>query len=153
MSPTVPQPDCPDAARIHEVVAMVHVLDVDRSNEFYSWLGFQCDSRFSSESGITNWSSLSSGKGRLMLARATAPVVASEQAVLFYMYSENVRALREHLIAKGLPNAGPPPGELPSPPPPAGAVVYDIVPRFYMPMGELRIHDPDGYVILVGQLG
>jgi hypothetical protein len=33
-----------------------------------------------------------------------------------------------------------------------GEAVFEIVPRFYMPAGELRIHDPDGYCLLVGQL-
>jgi hypothetical protein len=132
---------------------MAHVVDVDRSVEFYTLLGFACDSRFSLESGVTNWSSLSSGKARLMLARASAPVLASEQSVLFYMYSSNVQALRAHLLNAGVPDAGPPPGEGSEPTAtPTGPAVYQIVRRFYMPAGELRIHDPDGYCILVGQL-
>lgn len=134
---------------------MAHVVDVDRSVEFYSLLGFACDSRFSLEGGVTNWSSLSSGRARLMLARASGPVNAAEQAVLFYMYSPNVRALRSHLLEVGIPDAGGPPGEEGWSGPaavPIGSAVFQVVPRFYMPAGELRIHDPDGYCILVGQL-
>jgi hypothetical protein len=152
----VPQPNCPNDIRVTESVAMAHVVDVDCSVEFYSLLGFACDSRFSAENGVTNWSSISSGKARLMLARASAPVDSSQQAVLFYMYSPNVLALRAHLLKAGVADAGLPPCEEGSSNPktaPTGAAVYQVVPRFYMPAGELRIHDPDGYCILVGQLG
>jgi catechol 2,3-dioxygenase-like lactoylglutathione lyase family enzyme len=131
---------------------MVHVADVDRSVEFYVLLGFECVSRFSGHDGKTNWADLVSKEARIMLARASAPVDAEVQAVLFYLYSEDVRLLQQHLLAQGIPHAGPPPQEGIACPPPNGAAVFDIVPRFFMPAGELRIHDPDGYCLLVGQL-
>jgi hypothetical protein len=150
----VPPPDCPTHLRITEHVPMAHVADVDRSNLFYALLGFACDSRFSDQRGTTNWCALTSGKARLFLARASEPVVASRQAVLFYMYSRDVRALRAHLIARGITDAGPITwDECGGEPVLTAPAVFDIVPRFYMPAGELRVHDPDGYVILVGQLG
>lgn len=155
----IPEPDCPDALRITEHVPMAHVSDVDRSIRFYSILGFRCDSRFSDERGITNWCALSSGKARLFLSRASGPIVAADQAVLFYMYARDVRALRAHLLARGIADGGPIPWERggggradPGSRPPVAPAVFEAVPRFYMPSGELRIHDPDGYVILVGQL-
>lgn len=136
---------------------MAHVVDVDRSIGFYSHLGFVCASRFAGPDGVTNWSDLRSGSARLMLSRASGRVRAEEQAVLFYVYTPDVKALRAHLLQRGLGDAGPPPdhpgsrvGALPEPP---TSVVFDIVPRFYMPLGELRVHDPDGYCLLVGQLG
>lgn len=133
---------------------MAHVVDVDRSSAFYALLGFACDSRFSGPDGRTTWSALSSGKARLFLARASEPVRAEQQGVLFYMYSDDVVALRAHLLSRGLRRGGPPPSEGGGDNgTPMGAAVYDIVPRFYMPRGELRVHDPDGYVLLVGQLG
>jgi hypothetical protein len=152
--PPVPPPDCPAHLRITEQVPMAHVADVDRSNRFYALLGFACDSRFGDHRG-TNWCALSSGKARVFLARASGPVVASQQAVLFYMYSADVRALRAHLVARGVPDAGPITWEDGGTCEPVftAPAVFDVVPRFYMPQGELRIHDPDGYVILVGQLG
>ncbi len=134
---------------------MAHVADVDRANRFYALLGFTCDRRYS-DGDVINWSAMTSGSARLFLARADAPVVADQQAVLFYMYSNDVVGLREHLLARGVADSGAPPGEAPgtSPSTPVtGAAVFHVVPRFYMPLGELRIHDPDGYVILVGQLG
>lgn len=87
-----------------------------------------------------------------MFARASAPVDASQQAVLFYLYSLDVQGLRTFLLEHGVPDAGPPPAEGIESPPPNGEAVFEIVPRFYMPAGELRIHDPDGYCLLVGQL-
>jgi hypothetical protein len=134
---------------------MVHVEDVDRTVAFYSHLGFACASRFSSASGVTNWASLTSGTAKLFLARASGPILASQQAVLLYLYSQDVRGLRLHLLSQGLSDAGAPPGETPDPRfdgEPERSVVFQIVPRFYMPRGELRVHDPDGYVLLVGQL-
>lgn len=134
---------------------MAHVADVDRSIAFYARLGFTCHSRFG-PAGAANWADLGNGTARIMLARASGPIDAAQQAVLFYMYTPDVRALREHLLRTGCADAGAPPdqegatvGSLPAPP---TSVVFRIVPRFYMPRGELRVHDPDGYVLLVGQL-
>jgi catechol 2,3-dioxygenase-like lactoylglutathione lyase family enzyme len=152
----LPLPDCPDPARITEHVPMAHVADVDRSVDFYARLGFFCDSRHSGGDGRTFFASMSSGKARIMFALASGPVDAAQQAVLFYMYSRNVRKLREHLLARGLADGGLPPGEHREgkelPPVPPGVAVFEPVRPFYMPAGEIRIHDPDGYVILVGQL-
>jgi hypothetical protein len=152
----LPIPNAPEEARVTRLVPMAHVADVDRSAQFYSQLGFHCDSRFSSPNGVTNWAAMTSGSARLFLSRASGPIDAGEQAVLFYLYSNNVRELRAHLLAQGCSDQGNPPGEVPEARfegPPAVSAVFNIVPRFYMPEGELRIHDPDGYVLLVGQMG
>ena len=68
-----------------------------------------------------------------MLALADGPVDASQQAVLFYCWTPDVQALHAELRA-------------------AGIEVGPIESRFYMPRGEFRVADPDGYVLLVGQL-
>ena len=68
-----------------------------------------------------------------MVALASGPIVASDQAVLFYCWSPDVRRLHEELAD-------------------AGIEVGPIERRFYMPAGEFRTADPDGYVILIGQL-
>ncbi|MGE0143784.1 MAG: VOC family protein [Planctomycetota bacterium] len=148
-------PDGPKRTRVNALVPMAHVVDVDRSAEFYALLGFTCASRFSDPTGKTNWCELVSGSARLFLARASGPIDAADQAVLFYLYAADVRALREHLLARGLTDAGPIPWEEGGDggTAPERNAVFDIVPRFYMPDGELRVHDPDGYVLLVGQLG
>ena len=107
----IPQPCCPDACRVTAHIPMAHVADVDRSIRFYTLLGFTCDSRFSGPDGVTNFTSLSSGRAHIMFARAGEPVVPSQQAVLFYMYSPDVMSLRMHLLASGLADGGKPPGE------------------------------------------
>jgi len=85
-----------------------------------------------------------------MFARADGPVDAGQQAVIFYMYSTDVAALRRHLLASGLRDSGryggaAGPGDGPG-------MVFEVSHPHYMHAGELRIADPDGYVILVGQL-
>jgi len=151
-----PEPACPEALRINNSVPMLHVADVDRSVSFYSLLGFACESRFSNPAGQTAWADISSGGARLMLARADGRVIPSQQAVLFYLYADDVRGLRSHLLDEaGLPDAGPPPSEWTrgaEPSIPDGAAVFRITSPFYMPGGELRVHDPDGYCLLIGQL-
>ena len=153
----VPQPNCPIEFRVHDHVPMAHVADVDRSIEFYTLLGFSCDSRFSESDGRTYYAAMSSGQAELMLVLASGTVNASEQAVLFYMYSENVHALRSHLLSQGIPDAGRAPGvrkpgdnDKPIPP---GPSLFDPTYPVYMSEGELRVHDPDDYVILIGQCG
>ena len=69
---------------------------------------------------------------RRMLTRASGPVNAGEQAVLFYLYSPDLAAYRNDLLALGI-------------------AVSPISYPTYMPKGEIRIEDPDGYVLLVGQ--
>jgi hypothetical protein len=61
-------------------------------------------------------------------------VIASHQAVLFYLYSPELIALREHLLASGVK---------------AATIKYPE----YMPKGEIRVDDPDGYCLLIGQAG
>lgn len=67
----------------------------------------------------------------IMFARADAPV-DSRQGVLFCMYSPNSVGLREHLLGLGVK---------------VSAITYP----FYMEQGEMRIDDPDGYCLLIGQ--
>ncbi len=69
-----------------------------------------------------------------MFARASDPVIASQQAVLFYLYSADLTALRAHLLGKSVK---------------VSLISYPD----YMPKGEIRVEDPDGYVLLIGQAG
>jgi hypothetical protein len=148
----IPQADCPHSFRVNRLVPMAHVADVDRSAEFYSLLGFSCESRFSGVNGVTNFAGMVSGQAKIFLALASEPVIATQQAVLFYLYSEDVAELRRHLLERGLLDGGPPPGEGPGLQLPERNAVFDLRYPFYMPIGELRVHDIDGYVLLIGQL-
>lgn len=125
---------------IDALIAYAHVADVHRSADFYRLLGLEVESSHEVE-GTLVWALLV-GAGerpgqtgaRLMLAQASGPVDAAAQAVLFYCWAPDVQGLHDELAA-------------------AGVHVGDIAHPFYMPAGELRIEDPDGYVVLVGQLG
>lgn len=140
---------------IDRCVAMLHVEDVDSASEFYQLLGFKIESRYVRDDKVTNFVGLKSRQAELFLALASGPIVPSQQAVLFYMYTSDVHALREHLILHGLEDGGIPPGlrkrghegHMPE-----RRAVYAICHPPYMPHGELRVQDPDGYTILIGQL-
>ena len=117
---------------IFSLVPMAHVADVQRSADFYELLGFKVASTFKNDAGLLSWVDLASGDARLMLTRADEPVVAAQQAVLFYLYADDLIGLRELLLGKGIA---------------VSAITYP----FYMKKGEIRVADPDGYVLLIGQ--
>lgn len=120
-----------DSQRVASLVPMAHVANVSESAAFYEKLGFEVCGRFTppGEEGPV-WVSLRSGHAGLMLARASEPVVPSQQAVLFYVYCSDVAALHRRLAEAGLE-----PGPIATP--------------FYNPEGEFRLVDPDGYVLMV----
>ena len=72
--------------------------------------------------------------GRLLVALADEQVDPDRQAVLFYCWTPDVRGLRDRLLRAGVEG-----GELTRP--------------FSMPAGEIRVVDPDGYVLLLDRLG
>ena len=128
------------AAPVDGLTAYAHVADVERSIEFYGQLGLAVATTHHHEGRLV-WAFVASDPGdpnragaRLMLALADEPVDPSSQAVLFYAWARDVRALRQELAA-------------------AGIAVGEIEQPFYMPAGEFRVEDPDGYVLLIGQLG
>ena len=115
-----------------------HVSDVQRSIAFYAHLGLDVRATHEVSSELV-WAFVTSsddpdeaGAG-LMLARADGPLDLHAQGVLFYCWTPDVQALRARLQD-------------------AGIDVGEITHPFYMPAGELRVADPDGYTLLVGQL-
>jgi hypothetical protein len=110
---------------------MAFVADVPRSIAFYEQLGFSVENTFTPpEAKAPVWASLHSGQARLMVAVASEPVIPEQQAVLFYLYTDDVSAARDALLAAGL-NPGP------------------IKTPFYAPRGEFRLVDPDGWVLMI----
>ena len=120
--------------RVTGLIPMAHAADMQRSLEFYRLLGMEIRGSLRNASGGLQWAHIACGQAELMLTRASEPVIASQQAVLFYLYSPDLIALREHLLANGV-------------------IVSSITYPEYMPKGEIRIEDPDGYVLLIGQAG
>jgi catechol 2,3-dioxygenase-like lactoylglutathione lyase family enzyme len=120
--------------RLASLVPMAHVADIAASTAFYAALGFEVQASVTPPGGnAPNWVYLAGGGAQLMLNLATAPVVAADQAVLFYLYCEDVAAMHGAASAAGLS-----PGPIATP--------------FYNPGGEFRLADPDGYTIFVAQI-
>ena len=121
-------------AMVTGLIPMAHAADVQRSVDFYKMLGMEVRGSLRNPSGALQWVHLASEQAEIMFARADEPVVASQPAVLFYLYSPDLIALREHLLANRVK-------------------VSPITYPEYMPKGEIRVDDPDGYVLLIGQAG
>lgn len=113
-------------------------------------LGFAPQSVMKDAHGVASWALARSGGAEIMFARADGPIDAGQQAVIFYMYSTDVAALRGDLLRGGLHDGGAFRG---LPGPNGGRrVVFSVAQPHYMQAGEMRVSDPDGYCILVGQL-
>jgi ketosteroid isomerase-like protein len=131
--PAPPERTEPGWDRVSGLCPFVHVADIDASIAFYRELGFAVQATHPVTGPRTDWAYLAADGARLMLARSDAPVDAGAQAVLFYLYARDLFALRERLVAAGLD-----PGE-----------IRDGTPG---PKAELRIEDPDGYVLMIAQI-
>lgn len=139
---------------VHRVIPYAHVADVQASLDFYRLLGFTPGNTQRNHAGRLVWAWAQSENPKtgltpapIMFALASGPVDDTLQAVLFYMHCRNVGALRAHLLASGIPDGGP----FPSPTGLRHRVAFTITHPPHMPEGELRVHDPDGYCILIGQ--
>lgn len=71
------------------LVPMAHVADVQRSVDFYKLLGMEVRGNLRSPSGELQWVHLNCGNVDLMFTHASEPIVANQQAVLFYLYTDN----------------------------------------------------------------
>ena len=137
---------------VSSFVPYLHVANVQDSIEFYGLFGLSLDSRFGPE-GAPFWARMKAPGCDLMLARASGPVDPTVQAALFYLHAANVEAVRKHLLEKGLDDGGRFTGETGPDPFPRSGRVFSVTYPNHMPAGEFRVHDPDGYVLLVGQIG
>ena len=133
---------------VNRLVPFVHVADVETSLAFYGLLGFVPRHSMKDARGSTFWALAQSEAAEIMFARADGPIDAGQQAVLFYMYSTDVNGLRRHLLGKGLRDGGAYHGGEGHGP----RVAFEVAHPNYMRAGEMRLTDPDGYCILVGQL-
>src|SRR5262245_23872143 len=116
---------------LSSLVPMASVKSVPRSIAFYKKLGFvEGNSHTMQGAAEPNWAWIRSGGAQLMLARADEPVDPDKQAVLFYVYCDDVNGLRRQLLEAGV-EAGP------------------VKHPFYAPRGEFRVVDPVGYVLMV----
>jgi catechol 2,3-dioxygenase-like lactoylglutathione lyase family enzyme len=128
----------PEAAPITGLVPMIHVEDVERSGAFYRLLGFELGNYVPRE-GPMQWAWLYAPKAanwkrgpNLMLTRSPCAIDAAAQEVLFYLYAANLIALRDSLLSQGIE---------------AGEITHPE----YLPKGEFRVQDPDGYTLMIAQ--
>ena len=124
-------PSAPEQ-RVSGLVPFVHVEDVDRSIAFYYNLGFTLASVYKYR-GTPVWADLRSEGAELMVSTDGDSIDPAGRGVLFYLYSNDLAALREQLLANGIHV-----GE-----------IEDGTPG---PSQEMRLSDPDGYVLMVAQL-
>jgi predicted enzyme related to lactoylglutathione lyase len=122
----------PPENRVSGLIPFVHVADVARSAAFYRHFGFAVKSTYEPEGRLV-WAALASDGAELMVALAGEPVDPQSQAVLFYLYAQDLAGLREQLLAAGI-KAGKIKGDSPG------------------PSEEMRVIDPDGYVLMVAQI-
>ena len=122
------------AVQTRSLVAFVHVASVEHSIRFYADLGFKVANTVVQEGqSVPVWAWLESEKANLMVGLASGPIDASQQAILFYLYFNDIKQTRATLVELGHS-----PGEIKYP--------------FYMPGGECRLEDPDGYVLMLAQI-
>lgn len=119
---------------IQSLVAMLPVASVPRSVAFYARLGFDCENDFTPP-GETEpvWAWLDGGGGLLMLNRACEPLPPTAQRAVHFVYVRNV--VEKHAALRA-----------------AGIEVGPLTPRFYAPLGEFQVVDPDGYALMFLQM-
>jgi hypothetical protein len=110
---------------------MLHVADIETSIRFYELLGFQTID--TDRARPLGWARLHCEGGAVMFLRAEE-TIDSRAPVLFYMYTTDLRGLREGLLRNNVD-------------------VSTIKFPMYMPSGEFYVADPDGYRIGVAHWG
>lgn len=121
----------PPEQRVSRLVPFVKVADVERSIAFYHHLGFIPESIYRWRDMLV-WAALRSEGAEAMFQRSDAPE-PERQGVLFYLYTHDLAALRDQLLAAGI-QAG---------------EIEDGSPG---PSQEMRVIDPDGYVLMIAQI-
>ena len=120
------------SAKVGYSTPMLHVVEVERSIRFYELLGFvTVDTDRCTPLG---WARMHCEGGAVMFLRAEEPLDPVRLTTMLYMYTPDLVALREQLLAAGI--------KVP-------AINYPG----YMPSGEIQMSDPDGYSVIVAHWG
>jgi hypothetical protein len=110
---------------------LLHASSIEASIRFYELLGFETIDTDRCEP--IGWARMHCEGGAVMFLRTEQPVDFVEPTLL-YMYTPDLAAFREQLVASGVH-------------------VPPIKYPHYMPSGEITLHDPDGATIFVGHWG
>jgi hypothetical protein len=105
---------------------------VDRSIAFYGHFGFTVASIYKYRQ-VPVWAALESEGAELMVTRDGDPIDPAGQGVLFYLYLPDLAGLRAQVLANGV-DAG---------------EIEDGTPG---PKEQMKVTDPDGYVLMVAQI-
>jgi len=115
------------------ITPMLRVADVRRSINFYRLLGLELMD-YEGDPTYPSWARMHSEGGDLMFLLAETAIQGDKQPFFLYLYTNDLTALREHLLANGVN-------------------VSEIQRHAYMQSGEISVSDPDGYGVFVGQWG
>jgi hypothetical protein len=118
--------------RVRNLIPFVHVTDVQRSIAFYERLGFGVKDTYEHD-GQLDWAAIESHDAQLMLARASHLIERDKQAVLFYLYADDLASLRQQLLANAVP-------------------VGEIRDGSPGPAREMGLADPDGWCLMVAEI-
>ena len=110
------------------MIPMLPVRHLPLSVRFYEQLGFEVEQRRDD----WGWAMLAQGECRLMLDQSIRQADAPASGVL-YLYPDDVAAFRAAAVARGL-------------------ALPEVEPTFYGHL-ELRVADPDGNRLWIGQVG
>jgi catechol 2,3-dioxygenase-like lactoylglutathione lyase family enzyme len=112
------------------MVAATFVRDIRISRAFYELLGFSEQS--AGHAATSAWSSLQHGDHLILLVSNQPPLELPKLPLLFYFYFDDLDAVVSLLEARGVTytHLGYPP---------------------HTPHGEIRLNDPDGNTVLIGQ--
>jgi hypothetical protein len=118
------------SSTLESMVAATYVRDIDVSRAFYELLGFGEHS--TGRAATSGWLALQHGQHRVLLASTTPPLDVPALPLLFYFFYDEVDPVVAALTAAGVPadHVGYPPHAL---------------------GGEVRLTDPDGNTVLIGQ--
>ena len=114
------------------VVALLNVVDVPRSIEFYEKLGFELGKEpIKNEQGAKSFASMHHGSAaQIMLGLSGQPLNPGPRNMMFYLYVSDMPAYREQIISRGV-------------------TVGEVTHPFWSPNGEFRVDDPDGWTWIV----
>lgn len=118
------------APAVESMIASAYVRDIDVSRAFYELLGFRVHSSGKAETSA--WSALQQGRHFVLLASTRPPLDIPRLPLLFYFYYDDLDVLVGMLRAAGV----------------------RAVPTGHPPHalgGEVRLADPDGNTLLLGQ--
>src|SRR5262245_58640355 len=116
---------------------MLYVTDVERSIRFYRRIGFELVDVEAENGCPPSWARLGTADGSAIMLLGGADeggMKPDQQGVTLVLYTAELAALREQLIASG---------EEPS----------EIERPAWMPSGHILLRDPDGYAVGINQWG